>query len=158
MNRKLAVDDERDAADSAPAWMVSYGDMMSLLLTLFVMLVSMSEIKQNDKFQGVADSLHEQFSLNLSPAGGRDDELRPRNAALAVLAVAGRQARQKVMNEATGRNQTALVSRPAAVDTTRPAATPEKSMVEVSLRDDEVPHDAVPAVPDADLQPPNPNP
>jgi chemotaxis protein MotB len=96
MRRSLLSQIDSDSPDSAPAWMVSYGDLMSLLLTLFVMLVSMSEIKQNDKFQGVADSLHEQFSLN-QPASGLPGELQPRSAPLAVLAVAGREARRWVM-------------------------------------------------------------
>ena len=96
MRRSLLAQIESDSPDSAPAWMVSYGDLMSLLLTLFVMLVSMSEIKQNDKFQGVADSLHEQFSLN-QPAAGLPGELQPRSAPLAVLAVAGRETRRRVM-------------------------------------------------------------
>jgi chemotaxis protein MotB len=97
MRRDLLAEIEHDSSDSAPAWMVSYGDLMSLLLTLFVMLVSMSEIRQNDKFQGVADSLHEQFSLNQSATGGLPGDLKPRNAPLAVLAVAGREARRRVM-------------------------------------------------------------
>ena len=103
MRRSLLDDDPPDSPDQAPGWMVSYGDMMSLLLTLFVMLVSMSEIKQNDKFQGVADSLHEQFSFNRGAAGSPDDVL-PRNAALAGLAVAGRQTRQAVLTAGAVRN------------------------------------------------------
>ena len=31
----------------APAWMVSFGDMMTLILTFFILLVSMSEERQN---------------------------------------------------------------------------------------------------------------
>jgi chemotaxis protein MotB len=103
MRRSLIDDDAPESPDQAPVWMVSYGDMMSLLLTLFVMLVSMSEIKQNDKFQGVADSLHEQFSFNRGGSGSPDDVL-PRNAALAGLAVAGRQTRQAVLNAGAVRN------------------------------------------------------
>ena len=110
MRRSLIDDDAPDSPDQAPGWMVSYGDMMSLLLTLFVMLVSMSEIKQNDKFQGVADSLHEQFSFNRSAAGERDDVL-PRNAALAGLAVAGRQTRQAVLAAGAVRNVSQLSMR-----------------------------------------------
>ena len=97
MRRDLLAESQHDSSDSAPAWMVSYGDLMSLLLTLFVMLVSMSEIRQNDKFQGVADSLHEQFSLNQSAAGGVPGDLQPRSSTLAVLAVAGREARRREM-------------------------------------------------------------
>jgi chemotaxis protein MotB len=110
MRRSLLDDDSPDSPDQAPVWMVSYGDMMSLLLTLFVMLVSMSEIKQNDKFQGVADSLHEQFSFNRGAAGSPDDVL-PRNAALAGLAVAGRQTRQAVLTAGVVRNVSQLSTR-----------------------------------------------
>lgn len=42
-------------------WTLMYGDLMTLLLTFFVMLVSMSELKHNEKFQSVADSMAEQF-------------------------------------------------------------------------------------------------
>ena len=33
----------------APAWIVTYGDCMTLLLCFFVILVSMSEMKQEDR-------------------------------------------------------------------------------------------------------------
>jgi len=100
MSRKSLLELDRDSADGAPAWAVSYGDLMSLLLTLFVMLVSMSEIKQNDKFQGVADSLHEQFRFDPGSGGGLAGDLLRRSAPLAVLAVSGREARRRVMRVA----------------------------------------------------------
>ena len=100
MNRKSLLELDQEMTDSAPAWAVSYGDMMSLLLTLFVMLVSMSEIKQNDKFQGVADSLHEQFRFARAAQSGLAGHAKPRSAPLAVLAVSGREARRRVMHSA----------------------------------------------------------
>ncbi len=42
-------------------WVVTYGDMMSLLLTFFIILVSMSEIKRDDKFKRVMESLRVAF-------------------------------------------------------------------------------------------------
>lgn len=48
-------------AEGAPAWVVTYGDMMSLLLTFFIILVSMSELKQDDKFRQVMESLRLAF-------------------------------------------------------------------------------------------------
>jgi chemotaxis protein MotB len=45
----------------APAWMITYGDMMSLLLCFFIMLVAMSEIKAEEKFEQVMQSLREAF-------------------------------------------------------------------------------------------------
>ena len=32
--------------EGAPAWMVSFGDMMTLILTFFILLVSMSKTQQ----------------------------------------------------------------------------------------------------------------
>ena len=51
----------KKAEDGAPAWVVTYGDMMSLLLTFFIILVSMSELKQDRKFQRVMESLRQAF-------------------------------------------------------------------------------------------------
>ena len=99
MNRKSLLELDQEASDAAPAWAVSYGDMMSLLLTLFVMLISMSEIKQNDKFQGVASSLREQFRFLRADNSLLADGLRPRSAPLAVLAVSGRDLRRKVIGQ-----------------------------------------------------------
>ena len=45
----------------APEWMVTYGDAMTLLLCFFVIIVSMSEIKQDLKFQQVLESLRMTF-------------------------------------------------------------------------------------------------
>jgi chemotaxis protein MotB len=39
------MDDEPDEI-SIPEWVVTFGDMMSLLLTFFILLVSISEIKE----------------------------------------------------------------------------------------------------------------
>ena len=82
-----------DPPPTAPEWLLTYGDLMTLLLTIFVMLVSMGELKQTDKFQGVADSLHQQFGTD-SAAGLAPGELRPRNSLVASLAVAFRSQRR----------------------------------------------------------------
>lgn len=53
---------EEDPPAGVPEWVVTFGDMMSLLLTFFIMLVSMSEIKQDDaKFRAFTESLRERF-------------------------------------------------------------------------------------------------
>lgn len=84
--------------DSPPGggtdWTLMYGDLMTLLLTFFVMLVSMSELKHNEKFQSVADSMAEQFG------GARptetDSERLGRSAGLATAhrAYANRRAKE----------------------------------------------------------------
>ena len=39
------------AMRGAPSWTVTFGDLMSLLLTFFVMLFSISEVKQNKVYE-----------------------------------------------------------------------------------------------------------
>jgi chemotaxis protein MotB len=55
---------KKDPPMGAPEWMVTFGDMMSLLLTFFVMLLSMSEIKEDVKYQEVMDSIRTAFGYN----------------------------------------------------------------------------------------------
>lgn len=50
-----------DEVDRTPAWLITYSDLMTLLLVLFVLLFSLSEFKQTEKFQGVARSIHAKF-------------------------------------------------------------------------------------------------
>ena len=51
--------------EGAPEWVVTYGDMMSLLLTFFILLVAMSEIKQEDQWRALVQEMKRAF--------GRDD-------------------------------------------------------------------------------------
>lgn len=53
-------DDEEDGGGGAPAWVVTYGDMMSLLLVFFIMLLSFSEIDAT-KYRALTESLREAF-------------------------------------------------------------------------------------------------
>ena len=52
---------EEDRPEGAPAWVVTFGDMMSLLLCFFVLLFSMSETQSNLRFQAMAEAMREQF-------------------------------------------------------------------------------------------------
>lgn len=47
-------------------WVMTYGDMMSLLLTFFVLIVSFSSM-QETKFEQAVSSLHEAFGVLASP-------------------------------------------------------------------------------------------
>lgn len=62
----MAIDfeEEEEGSDepSAPAWMVTFGDMMSILLTFFVMMLSFSEIDQI-KFKGIVGSIKEALGV-----------------------------------------------------------------------------------------------
>ena len=61
-----------DAPPGVPEWVVTYGDMMSLLLTFFIMLVSMSEVKANEKYRAIVEALSRYMGYPTaaeSPAG-----------------------------------------------------------------------------------------
>ena len=49
--------------EGAPAWMLTYGDMMTLLLCFFVLIVSFSEIKKEDKWQAVVEEIQTAFGM-----------------------------------------------------------------------------------------------
>lgn len=59
-----------DSAPGAPAWIVTFADMMSLLLCFFVLLLSFS-VMDAKKFKAVADSLREAFSFSAAPVPGK---------------------------------------------------------------------------------------
>ena len=47
----------------APNWVMTYGDMMSLLLTFFIILVSISEIRDVDKYQAIVVQIQQAFGM-----------------------------------------------------------------------------------------------
>ena len=91
----MAIEEPEQAG--VPEWVVTFGDMMSLLLTFFIMLISMSEIKQQERFQAMAESMRRRFgheSAMLSQVPGRN---RPQSAKLAHIAAMGRARRLDTM-------------------------------------------------------------
>jgi len=70
----MRFDDEDDAPKGAPDWMVTFADLMSLLLTFFVLLLSMSSIKI-DRYRLALGSIRTAFgakddlSLSEMPSG-----------------------------------------------------------------------------------------
>ena len=61
----MAIED--DPPPSVPEWVVTYGDMMSLLLTFFIMLVSLSEVRANKKYRAVLESLQHTLGYRAGP-------------------------------------------------------------------------------------------
>ncbi|NMC21661.1 MAG: OmpA family protein [Thermogutta sp.] len=57
---------EQSGGSGAPEWVLTYGDMMSLLLTFFIMLAAMSEVKKEDQFEALADALRKRFGKYVS--------------------------------------------------------------------------------------------
>lgn len=86
-----------DPPAGIPEWVVTFGDMMSLLLTFFIMLVSLSEVKQEEKFQAMMESLRRQFGHDLTTNSLIPGQMRPRNAGMAAIANMGRAKRLDVM-------------------------------------------------------------
>lgn len=80
-----------------PEWVVTFGDMMSLLLTFFIMLVSLSEVKQEEKYQALVESMKQQFGYAKAQESLIPGDLRPRNSALSKTATMGRAKRLDTM-------------------------------------------------------------
>lgn len=65
--------------------MVTYGDIMTLLLCFFVILVSMSEIKKDQRFQKVMESLRRAFGGYEGSVGPTPLDNTPTNTLLSQL-------------------------------------------------------------------------
>lgn len=50
-----------DAGGGVPEWIVTYGDMMTLLLCFFVLLAAFSELKKENDYQKVVEAVKEAF-------------------------------------------------------------------------------------------------
>ena len=55
------MEEEDDGPPGVPEWVVTYGDMMSLLLTFFIMLVSMSQLKSEGRVRMTLNAMQERF-------------------------------------------------------------------------------------------------
>jgi chemotaxis protein MotB len=91
----MAVEEEESIG--IPEWVVTFGDMMSLLLTFFIMLVSLSEMKEEEKYQALVESMRQQFGHTRAQASLVPGNLRPRNSALSKTATMGRAKRLDTM-------------------------------------------------------------
>lgn len=58
----LNLEEESSNEPGAPLWVVTFGDMMSLLLTFFIMLLSFSEIDAI-KYRAISNSIREAFGV-----------------------------------------------------------------------------------------------
>ncbi|MCK5713393.1 MAG: OmpA family protein [Hyphomicrobiaceae bacterium] len=76
---------KKKAPEGAPEWMVTYGDMMTLLLCFFVILFSLSEPKQDDKIQQFLENIRETFGAPNSSTGQVTDTAPPLNTITRIL-------------------------------------------------------------------------
>ncbi|MCH2130377.1 MAG: OmpA family protein [Pirellulaceae bacterium] len=88
---------EEDDAGGIPEWVVTFGDLMSLLLTFFIMLVSLSEIKKDEQFQALAEALRKQFGHEATITSVVPGQSQPRNSVISKLATMGRSRRLDMM-------------------------------------------------------------
>lgn len=103
---------QKQGEEGAPGWVVTYGDMMSLLLTFFILLLSFSTISQ-DEFQkamgslkgalGVLPKSNGIISLNLRVQRNRKEEMQTAARKLAEqLQIEGKEKQVKIEFDATG--------------------------------------------------------
>ncbi|MCG8607769.1 OmpA family protein [bacterium] len=71
MDDEKQIEEEEDDAPSSPAWMTTYGDMMTLLMTFFILIMSFSTMEV-EKFKMAMGSL--QGALGVM---GMQKQLRP---------------------------------------------------------------------------------
>jgi chemotaxis protein MotB len=88
---------DEDPPPGVPEWVVTFGDMMSLLLTFFIMLVSLSEIKQEEKYQALVESLRRQLGHVSSRDAVMPGPAKPRNSLVQQVANLARAKRQDLM-------------------------------------------------------------
>ncbi|MFQ5494237.1 MAG: flagellar motor protein MotB [Phycisphaerae bacterium] len=69
----------------APEWLVTYGDVMTLLLCFFVIIVSFSEVKKDERFQKVMESLRKAFGGYEGSVGAVPIQNVPTNTLVAKL-------------------------------------------------------------------------
>lgn len=91
----MALPEDDDDGGGIPEWVVTFGDMMSLLLTFFIMLISLSEIKEEKDYQQMVESMTKRFGYESSMQSLAPGEVRPRNSEIAKVANAGRARRMK---------------------------------------------------------------
>lgn len=92
--------EEQEEKAGVPEWVVTYGDMMSLLLTFFILLVALSELKQeeqDEKYQAVLDSLRRRFGYTSSRGLAPGPHI-PRNSNMTRIDSAGRARRADTMS------------------------------------------------------------
>lgn len=79
---------QEKAEEGAPAWMVTYGDMVTLLLTFFVLLLAMSEIKKDQKVLEFMQAVKQVFGYSGGLKHVPTQEVHvPRNVMDAILLI-----------------------------------------------------------------------
>ncbi len=94
--KNLDNDFEFSERPSTPEWFVTFADMMSLLVALFVMIISFSEVKEIERFHVMRDTLRGQFG-QLAAGENLPGHTQPRQLRLAAAINAVRLRRWQLM-------------------------------------------------------------
>ena len=110
--RRRPLTNQRDEPQGgAPEWTVTLADMMSLLLTFFILLLAMSEIKEEQMYQDIAEALRRRFGHELSQTNVTPGPVMPRNARVARNPVVDR-ARQRDLESGGQKNRAPIGASP----------------------------------------------
>jgi chemotaxis protein MotB len=88
--------DEQHSAGQTPTWYITFSDLMALLLTFFIMVVSFSELKSEEKYQALMDGFQEQFGTADTESELGASQIRRRNSQLSKMVSAGHKKRESV--------------------------------------------------------------
>lgn len=81
---------KRDEDKGVPEWVVTYGDLMSLLLTFFILLASFSELKQPREYRKIIETIREALGID----GGMGQVNIPDSATNSTLSILQEQAKR----------------------------------------------------------------
>ncbi|MEM7623541.1 MAG: flagellar motor protein MotB [Planctomycetota bacterium] len=95
-----------------PAWVVTYGDLMSLLLCFFILLAAFSELKDPDEFRKVVEVIREALGYK-GGMGHADIPDSPTNAMVNMLEEAAKRADNEMF--VSEQNETNTVGRDTKV-------------------------------------------
>jgi chemotaxis protein MotB len=85
----MRLDADASEGITVPEWFVTFADMMSLLLAFFIMMASLSHVKQQDEYQAMVDSIRKRFGHDTATDSLAPGKLTPRNASVTRLASMG---------------------------------------------------------------------
>ena len=134
---------EEEAPAGAPEWVVTFSDMMSLLLTFFILLFSMSELKEEES-KAMLESLRRQFGNDTSIRSLIAGPNMPMNSAFSRLSSMGRAHRTDTMRggakvrDPAGDHPRVWAIRPAGDVTTGGAVYFTEGSSEISAEDRQV--------------------
>lgn len=77
----MKVRRKKDEGGGVPEWVVTYGDLMSLLLTFFVLLAALSELKREEKYLEIVREIQKAFGFE-HVQGVMTSETLPKEALL----------------------------------------------------------------------------